>query len=405
MIRVGFVMPGTSDGWLGGVSYYRNLLGGINEAQQGIEPVILTSASGVDRLRSEFRDVEVVATSLVDSPTTIRRARRALQSLLDRELFMESLLRRERIDLLSHSGYLGRRSRVPSMAWIPDFQERAFPSFFSAAELAGRARNVRNACRHATTVILSSHAAKQDLEAIAPDDEALHEVLPFVANVPSQDTLPQRAELKERYALPDRYFHLPNQFWVHKNHRIVLQALALLKREGLPLTVLATGNASDHRQPGHFEALMEEAKELDVFDLFRPLGMVPFGDLMSLMRYAVAVINPSKFEGWSTTVEEAKSMGKAVVLSDILVHREQAPERGVYFPPDDAPALAAALCRSYENWREVDDEQHLSRAARDLPLRRRSFGQRYKQIADITLAYHSRRHSRESVDTRRALGS
>ena len=77
--------------------------------------------------------------------------------------------------------------------------------------------------------------------------------------------------------------------------------------------------------------------------LFRPLGIVPYLDLMSLMRHSVAVINPSRFEGWSTTVEEAKSMGKSILLSDISVHREQAPDRAAFFSPDNPQALADAM--------------------------------------------------------------
>ena len=34
-------------------------------------------------------------------------------------------------------------------------------------------------------------------------------------------------------------------------------------------------------------------------------------------------INPSKFEGWNTGVEEAKMMKKHLILSDLSIHREQ----------------------------------------------------------------------------------
>jgi glycosyltransferase involved in cell wall biosynthesis len=61
------------------------------------------------------------------------------------------------------------------------------------------------------------------------------------------------------------------------------------------------------------------------------------------MHHAVAFINPSRFEGWSTSVEEAKSMGKQIVLSDIPVHREQAPSRGFFFADNDPRALADSM--------------------------------------------------------------
>ena len=53
------------------------------------------------------------------------------------------------------------------------------------------------------------------------------------------------------------------------------------------------------------------------------------------MYHSVAVIQPSKFEGRSSTVEQAKSMGKKILLSNIGIHKEQNPLRGKYFHPDN----------------------------------------------------------------------
>jgi hypothetical protein len=61
-------------------------------------------------------------------------------------------------------------------------------------------------------------------------------------------------------------------------------------------------------------------------------------------------VQPSKSEGWSTVVEDARGLGKRILLSDIDVHREQDPPRAGYFRPDDAKELAARL-------REVLEEQ------------------------------------------------
>ena len=78
---------------------------------------------------------------------------------------------------------------------------------------------------------------------------------------------------------------------------------------------------------------MRRAAEMGCARSSRCLGLVSYADLIGLMRYLTALINPSLFEGWSTTVEEAKSLGKTIILSDIPVHREQAPENGRFFDP------------------------------------------------------------------------
>ncbi len=212
----------------------------------------------------------------------------------------------------------------------------------------------------------------------------------FVADLPAVVELTPHAELKEKYALPERYFHLPNQFWAHKNHDLVLEALALLRGQEIQSRYWRRGNTSDHRQPGHFQALMEKARNVGVLDDFRPLGVVPLEDLMGLMHHSMGVVNPSKFEGWSTSVEEAKSMGKAIVLSDIPVHREQAPSRGTYFSLGDRQALATALAQVAAGWNFDYDRRQMADAAHALPLRRRAFAARYQQIVDATLAHHSR---------------
>lgn len=70
--------------------------------------------------------------------------------------------------------------------------------------------------------------------------------------------------------------------------------------------------------------------------------IVPFADVLALNAAADAVINPSFFEGWATSVEEAKCLGTPLILSDLPVHREQAPDAD-FFDPRDAAALARCL--------------------------------------------------------------
>jgi glycosyltransferase involved in cell wall biosynthesis len=66
----------------------------------------------------------------------------------------------------------------------------------------------------------------------------------------------------------------------------------------------------------------------------------------ALLRASLALVNPSQFEGWSTSVEEAKSFGVPMILSDLDVHREQAGGTASYFGVNDPAALADHL----SNW-------------------------------------------------------
>jgi len=110
------------------------------------------------------------------------------------------------------------------------------------------------------------------------------------------------------------------------------------------------------------------------------LGLVPYDDLSSLMHHALAVINPSLFEGWSTTVEEAKSQGKTVLLSDIPVHREQVPKRGHYFRPDAPEELAEAMLSTAKSWNTTEEKQARMDARNALPGRFAAFGRTFQDI-------------------------
>jgi glycosyltransferase involved in cell wall biosynthesis len=73
------------------------------------------------------------------------------------------------------------------------------------------------------------------------------------------------------------------------------------------------------------------------------LGLIPRDDQLTMMRHSQAVIQPSLFEGWSTVIEDAKSLQVPVVASNLTVNVEQLGERGLYFNPNNPDELAGIL--------------------------------------------------------------
>jgi glycosyltransferase involved in cell wall biosynthesis len=193
-----------------------------------------------------------------------------------------------------------------------------------------------------------------------------------------------------RHGIGGSYVFLPNQFWRHKNHVVVIEALRLLKQRGCPVQVVASGLQRDMRDPSHFPAVEKLVASADVGDSFRMLGVIPYADLMTLMGNAAAVLNPSLFEGWSTTVEESRAMGVPLLLSDIAVHREQMGDSSAYFAPHDAEALAALLSRFPPDRPHPDDGCRRDGAQAHQLERLDAFADRFIEATERAIASHHR---------------
>jgi glycosyltransferase involved in cell wall biosynthesis len=184
------------------------------------------------------------------------------------------------------------------------------------------------------------------------------------------------------YHLPDRFFLISNQLWKHKNHLLVLEALALLAARGLRPHVVCTGHPADFRDKNFVNVVLQRIHESGLAAQVALLGLVPRATQIQLMRRAVAVVQPSLCEGWSTVVEDARLLGQTVVLSDLEVHREQNPPGAKFFERTSAASLAAALAEVWSNGIPGPDparEAQATAAARDAQLR---FGRRFLEIAD-----------------------
>jgi Glycosyl transferases group 1 len=124
-----------------------------------------------------------------------------------------------------------------------------------------------------------------------------------------------------------------------------LRAVAEAKTLGCSVPLVMTGLPLDYRDAanGPISQVLQLSATLDIHSLVHPLGQVPYADLIQIMRAATLIIQPSRFEGWSTIVQDAKALGRPVFCSDIPVHREQAPDTSALFDCDDPGSLASLL--------------------------------------------------------------
>ncbi len=378
-LRIAFIGANRA-GWVAGTYYLRNLLVALRSLAAGERPETVLLVSDQEQADSS-ETFKPYVDQFLHMPADnflqrqILRAQRRLNVRMGPEPPLASYLRAHQIDaLFAAQAQFGPQFSIPLLTWIPDFQHLHLPEMFSVQDVRSRNRGYSLIANYADCVILSSQTALHDFAAFVPSLARKARVVPFVAQVPADVYASDPAWVCERYNLPRRFVYLPNQFWKHKNHSIVVRALALVKAQHSNLTIVCTGNTKDYRNPLYFTQLQETISVEGLSDNLLILGMIPHDHVFQLMRQSLAILKPSLFEGWSTTVEEAKSIGKQMILSEIPVHREQSPPRAIFFDPGNPGALAAWLVKISEENPPGPDYELEAAAREQLPERTREFG-------------------------------
>lgn len=342
-IRVAFVFEDLDSNWLGGLNYFLNLINSAaKNSDSGVE-IVLFSGAGIDNFGFPL-DLKRVEHKILKRGSIFRLIRKIIEKVSNKDVLLNMLLRRHGIDMLSHSYASPQNFKIPAVPWIPDFQHKRLPQMFEESEVKRRDILFSKVINYPGNLILSSHSAAADCDKFFPERQCKIHVLRFVSGPPIEWVPLPIDDLKKKYALPDFWFHLPNQYWKHKNHAIVAAALGNLKINGIVAPVVSTGNTTYKGDSKVFDDFVNEINKYGIDrEDFIVLGAIPYDDMLSIMYYSLAIINPSKFEGWSTSVEEGKSMGKNIILSNIDVHLEQCPEHAFYFEPDDFLSLATHM--------------------------------------------------------------
>ena len=267
----------------------------------------------------------------------------------------------------------GASFAYPWVGYIPDLQHKNLPHFFSSEECAARDRMFSGLLRDAKAVIVNSHAVKSDIEKFYPEFRCRIFPLPF-APIPLPGWFDEDpAVYKRKYDLPDRYFIISNQFWVHKSHITAFKALYNLRKIFPPsdVHIVCTGETRDYRFPKYFEELKTRIDEMNLSKNIHFLGYIPKKDQLQILRGAIALLQPTLFEGGpgGGAVYDAVALGVPSIVSDIPVNKEILEGNVFFFHSGSSDAMKEIMLELLEvdiqkPSREVLFEQGYQRAER-----------------------------------------
>ncbi len=387
-MKVAFTLIGGKN-WTGGINYLENLLSALSELPDRPVSMVLFAGKDVDQQMIDklapYLSEPPVLSSVWDRSMSIRLMRLFCGMVLQRDFFAEREFRRAKIDVVfQHQAWYGCLFKVPTLAWIADFQHRRLPSMFSKTRFLLREIGYRALSHCATRLMVSSEDAKTDCESYYPNSRGRISVLPFAVKV-GVPNVSELGDMRKLYDLPKKFFYLPNQLWKHKNHLGVIEALREIKRKNGQVVVVASGNAQDVRHPSHPQYLLSLVREYGLENHFRYLGFISGQHILPLMRQSIAVINPSFCEGWSTTVEEAKAIGARLLLSDLNIHREQTNGEAYFFDPFSTASIVGTLEECWDRY-QTNVGSEVESAAYHVSLERRAvFAETFVEICECTL--------------------
>jgi glycosyltransferase involved in cell wall biosynthesis len=342
MFKLGIVINFHKDRWYGGYNHFITLIKYLRKFKKDIKIVIFTDNKKNLLTDSFFKKHLVIETNLVSNEKFLLRIFLKISIILfGKSNLLESFFL-NKVDIVSHYLYLGKKSKIKSMPWFPDFQEIYYPKNFTLRARVFRRLKVLISAIHATAIIVSSKCAMNDLKKISNKAYKKSILIRHTADLPDTKSIISINKIKKKYNIDKNFFYLPNAYWVHKNHIVVLKALKFLKGNS-NILIISSGQSSDPKSPNHFKKLLQYIKDEKLSKNYRYLGIIPRKDNLSLMYHTMAVINPSTFEGWSSTVEEAKVLCKRVILSNIPPHKEQKVENCYYFGLNDYKKLSKIL--------------------------------------------------------------
>ena len=390
MIKIAFV--GTySKKWMGGINYMSNLLYAISKLEdKKIEAIVFLGKKADEEIVQKFQPhAKIVQDSLFDRKSFKWFISKILEKIFNITPLIDHLLNKYEISVISHSGVLNGYNNFIKINWIPDFQHMHLPDFFSRKENKKRDIIYLKILQKSDCIIVSSNDAYNDCRTKAPELIDKVRVLQFVSQPnPKVFTLNKAhlTHLEKKYDFRGKFFYIPNQFWKHKNHMLIFQAVKMLKDTGIEVLILCSGYMQDNRNPAYIEEVKTFIDNNKLEDNIKLMGLINYDDVLYFMRYSIAVINPSLFEGWSSTVEECKSIGKNMLLSDIPVHREQNPEESIYFDPNNVENVAEILKKVWLDARLVSPNKNLEMQAKN-SLRKRTltFAEIYQNIVLKTI--------------------
>jgi len=249
------------------------------------------------------------------------------------KLAARNLMWQHRVDLLYHpfGTIFFASNRIPAVAMIVDTLHRDFPYSLPAQTIEWRELQFRKLVDSVDYFQVISQFTAERVKSLynVPADRI------FVTR------LPIHGRLTFGSATRKPFFFYPANFWVHKNHEVLLVAYQIYlakSAERMPWELVFTGHLDERAR-----SVQKTAAELGIAAHVKFLGHVPESELAKLYSTASCLVFPSLHEGFGIPIVEAMSFGLPIICGNDTSIPEIAGDAALYAETRNPTKLADAL--------------------------------------------------------------
>jgi glycosyltransferase involved in cell wall biosynthesis len=250
---------------------------------------------------------------------------------------------------------------------IHDLMHRYEPSFPEVSALFRyglREHRMGNIAKYCEAILVDSIVGRQHV--VESYGVAAEKVISIPYIAPSYlGATDERVDFDAHYKLPSKFLFYPAQFWPHKNHLRLLDAIHKVSIDACPDVQLVLSGAKCYR----YEQVKQFADECGLSNRVHFVGYVPDEDLRGFYVRARALVMPTFFGPTNIPPLEALSTGCPAIVSGIYGMPEQSGDAALYFDPKSVGEMAERITQVW-----CDDILTAEMAAKGLE-RSRCYGQ------------------------------
>lgn len=254
--------------------------------------------------------------------------------------------------------------KIPYVVFIPDLMHRYYPHFpeYKLEERISRDIIYKYYAKNALLNIVESEQGAEDLSRFFKIKKSQIRIIPvmppnYIYDYGKIDEETAETILK-KYELPENFLFYPAQFWYHKNHLRLVQAISLIKeKHKIKIPLVLVGNSKGHYEK-IYKRVMTEVKKLGIEDQIVHLGYVSNREIVAIYKKAEALVFPSLIGPTSIPPLEAMVLGVPLICSNLFEMPKQVGGAGVLFDPFDTNDMAEKI---YQLWINAELKEKLKK--------------------------------------------